>query len=309
MSATKSPSKPSAFKPILLISARVGVTVLIVIAALYAAHWLWIHYEVEPRTRDGRVRADFVQIAPDVSGLVTSVAVHDNQQVHVGDSLFTIDRARYELALADAKEKVATQRAQLSEAEREHRRNVTLADLASSESREQSSSRLEVLRAGVNQANTAVDIAQLNLDRTLIKASVNGMVTDLNLRPGSYFAAGRPALTLIDSDSFYVVGYFEETKLPRIHIGDRARVQLMGEKRILEGRVESITSGIEDRERTPDANLLPNVNPTFNWVRLAQRIPVRIALDAKPDDLLLIMGRTASVEVLPSTAPLSSPKK
>jgi RND family efflux transporter MFP subunit len=299
----------SPFKPVLLLILRLLVTLAVVAAALVAARWLWIHYQVEPRTRDGRVRADFVPIAPDVSGLVTSIAVHDNQAVHIGDPLFVIDRARYTLALADARERVANERAQLAEAEREDRRNVNLADLASTESREQSSSRVEVLRAALNQANTAVDLAKLNLDRTEVKASVNGTVTDLNLRPGSYYAAGRPALTLIDSDSFYVVGYFEETKLPRIHIGDPARVQLMGEARILDGRVESITSGIEDRERTPDANLLPNVNPTFNWVRLAQRIPVRIALDAKPNDVLLIMGRTVSVEVLPKLASVQSAQK
>jgi len=296
-------------RSVILLILRLLVTLAIVAAALIAARWLWIHYEVEPRTRDGRVRADFVPIAPDVSGLVTSIAVHDNQVVHIGDTLFVIDRARYALALADARERVANERAQLAEAEREDRRNVNLADLASTESREQSSSRVEVLRAALNQANTAVDLAKLNLERTEVKASVNGTVTDLNLRPGSYYAAGRAALTLIDSDSFYVVGYFEETKLPRIHIGDRARAQLMGEARILNGRVESITSGIEDRERTPDANLLANVNPTFNWVRLAQRIPVRIALDGKPDDVLLIMGRTVSVEVLPASASAQSATK
>jgi RND family efflux transporter MFP subunit len=301
--------KLPALKSVLLQILRILVTLAIVAAALIAARWLWIHYEVEPRTRDGRVRADFVPIAPDVSGLVTSIAVHDNQVVHIGDTLFVIDRARYALALADARERVANARAQLAEAQREDRRNVNLADLASTESREQSSSRVEVLRAALNQANTAVDLAKLNLDRTEVKASVNGTVTDLNLRPGSYYAAGRAALTLIDSDSFYVVGYFEETKLPRIHIGDRARAQLMGEARILNGRVESITSGIEDRERTPDANLLANVNPTFNWVRLAQRIPVRIALDGKPDDVLLIMGRTVSVEVLPAAVPVQSATK
>jgi RND family efflux transporter MFP subunit len=279
--------------------ARWLITLAIVIAALLAARWLWIHYEVEPRTRDGRVRADFVQIAPDVSGFVTTVAVRDNQVTHIGDTLFVIDRSRYQLALADAKERVATQSAQLAEAERENRRNVALADLASSESREQSGSRIEVLRAALRQAQTAVDLAQLNLDRTDVKATVNGTITDLNLRPGDYFVAGRPALTIIDSDSFYIVGYFEENKLPRIHIGDRAHVQLMGEDRILDGHVESITSAIEDRERTPNASMLPNVNPTFNWVRLAQRIPVRIALDQKPGDVRLIMGRTASVEVLP----------
>src|ERR1700688_2196755 len=132
----------SQFKSALLLILRLLVTLAIVVAALGAARWLWIHYQVEPPTRDGRVRADFVPIAPDVSGLVTSIAVHDNQAVHIGDPLFVIDRARHALALADARQRVATERAQLAEAEREDRRNVNLADLASTESREQSSSRV-----------------------------------------------------------------------------------------------------------------------------------------------------------------------
>ncbi|HVJ51725.1 MAG TPA: HlyD family secretion protein [Aliidongia sp.] len=285
--------------PALLLIGRVLVTLAFVAGAAFAGRWLWIHYEIEPWTRDGRVRADFAVIAPDVSGFITEVRVHDNQYVRVGDTLFVIDRARYELAVGQAQANIDNQKAQLDEAERENRRNIALGNLATTEAREQSAAKIEELRAGLELAKNALDLARLNLVRTEVKATVNGVVDDLNLRPGDYFTAGRAALTLVDENSLYVVGYFEETKLPRIQLGDPARVQLMGEERILKGHVESIAPAIEDRERTPDANLLPNINPTFNWVRLAQRIPVRIAIDESPEDVLLIMGRTATVEILP----------
>jgi len=127
------------------------------------------------------------------------------------------------------------------------------------------------------------------------------LVANLDLRPGDYVTAGHPVFALVDANSIHVQGYFEETKLPKIHLGDKVRVQLMGEQQILTGHVESIAPAIEDRERSASSNLLANINPTFNWIRLAQRIPVRVALDEKPPGLLLIMGRTANVEIIPST--------
>jgi multidrug resistance efflux pump len=288
--------------PPLMPIVRVLVTVLLIVVAVIAGRWLWVYYQLDPWTRDGRVRADVVQVAPDVSGLVTEVDVHDNQVVRIGDTLFVIDPARYQLAVADAQAKVADIRAELAEAERENRRNVALGNLASAETREQSAARTEELRASLDQATAALNLAQLNLARTDVKATVNGSVTNLDLRPGDYFTAGRAAFSIIDGDSFYVDGYFEETKLPRIRVGDRARVRLMGEDRVLNGHVVSITRGIADRERAQDPELVANINPTFNWVRLAQRIPVRIELDGDPGDVLLISGRTATVEVLPGTA-------
>jgi multidrug resistance efflux pump len=285
---------------------RVAITLCIVVVALIVARELWIHYEIEPWTRDGRVRADFVEIAPDVAGLVVSVNVRDNQTVRTGDTLFVIDPSRYQLAVADAEARLADARAQLEEAGRENRRNIKLGSLASSETREESDTRVQQLGAAVDQATAALNLARLNLSRTIVKATVNGSVTNLNLRPGDYFTPGRAALLLIDDDSFYIVGYFEETKLPRIQIGDKVRVQLMGERSVIMGHVESIASGIEDRERTPDSDLLANVNPTFNWVRLAQRIPVRIHVDENPGHVRLIMGRTATVNVLQNSAPDST---
>jgi multidrug resistance efflux pump len=280
---------------------RIGLTLVLTLVALVVAWRLWVYYMLDPWTRDGRVRADVVQIAPDVSGLVTQVLVHDNQVVKIGDTLFVIDRSRYELALQQAKATLVNMRYQLAQAEREDRRNWGLSNLVSTEQREQGGSRSDELRASVEQAQAALDVARLNLERTEVKASVNGPVTNFDLRPGAYAVTGHPVLALVDQDSLYVVGYFEENKTPRIRVGDPARVRLLGESATLQGRVESIAGGIDDRERGASSDLLANVNPTFNWVRLPQRIPVRVKLDPQSapeaDQVRLIMGRTATVEV------------
>ncbi len=282
---------------------RIGATLALVAAAAVAGSYLWHHYRESPWTRDGRVRADIVQVAPDVAGLVDEVRVHDNQEVHRGDVLFTIDRARYRLAVAQAEGALRGLRAQVAQTTRENRRNDTLGNIVSTEQREQGVSRLEQLNAAVVQATSALETARLNLARTEVKASRDGWVTNLDLRPGSYATVGRPVLAVIDRQSLHIVGYFEETKIPRIRVGDPVRVRLMGESGSLKGHVESIAAGIEDRERQGSSNLLANVNPTFNWVRLAQRIPVRVALDAVPADTRLIMGRTVTVDVVEGSKP------
>jgi multidrug resistance efflux pump len=274
---------------------RLLITLAAVLVAVLVIWWMWIHYELAPWTRDGRVRADVVAVAPDVTGFVVSVAVVDNQVVRKGDPLFQLDRARYEIALRQALAAVARERAVLAEARREAHRNDTLGDVVAFEARQQSQARVEEAAAILQQGVADVAAAQLNLQRTLVLAPVNGVVTNLELRPGDYFIPGREALALVDADSVYVDGYFEETKLPHIHVGDRVSVRLMGESRLLYGRVQSVAPAIYDRERTPTGDLVADINPTFNWVRLAQRVPVRVVLDAAPADVRLIAGRTATV--------------
>jgi len=274
---------------------RILVTLALAAAAAVVLHWMWFHYERAPWTRDGRVRADIVGVAPDEAGWVTSVAVIDNQVVHKGDPLFTLDGARYEIALRQARAAVARERAVLAEAEREAHRNTGLGVLVAFEVREKSEAR--VREAAADLAGRLADLAaaRLDLQRTVIAAPVNGVVTNLELRPGDYLTAGLEALALTDGDSFHVDGYFEETMLPNIRVGDRVSVHLMGESQLVYGRVASIAAAIDDRERTPTADLVANVNPTFSWVRLAQRVPVRIRLDPAPGDVRLIAGRTATV--------------
>ena len=281
--------------------ARLLVTLAVVAAAAWAGLRLWDHYELEPWTRDGRVRANVVQIAPDVSGLVTAVPVEDNQSVAAGTLLFEVDRARYTLALRQAESALGASKVALAQAQRENARNVDLGNLISQELREQTASRVEAAQAGVAQAAVALDAARLNLERAQVRAPTDGLVTNLDMRTGSYAQAGRAALALVDAKSFYVEGYFEETKLARIHVGDRVRVTPMGGTR-LDGTVESIAAGIADRDRTTGTNLLPSVNPTFNWVRLAQRIPVRVKLAPLAAGTRLVAGETVTVQVV-SDAP------
>jgi multidrug resistance efflux pump len=281
--------------------ARLLVTLAVVLAAAWAASRLWDHYELEPWTRDGRVRANVVQIAPDVSGLVTAVPVQDNQRVAAGALLFEVDHARYELALRQAQASLTAAKVTLAQARRENARNADLGDLISQELREQTATRVEAAQAGVAQAGVALDAARLNLERARVRAPADGLVTNLDMRSGSYAQAGRAALALVDARSFYVEGYFEETKLARIHVGDRVRVTPMGGAR-LEGTVESIAAGIADRDRSTGSNLLPSVNPTFNWVRLAQRIPVRIRLDPLQPGTRLVAGETVTVQIVADTS-------
>ena len=287
-------------KPALSLLGRLFMTAIAVAAALVVALYLWRHYMDDPWTRDGRVRADIVAVAPDVSGFVTDVLVHDNQRVHRGDVIFRIDKARFTLAEQQAEAAVAGRKASLDQAERDLRRYRELSNtVVSQQKQEQVLSAALQARAAYSEAGTELAVARLNLARSDVRASVNGIVSNMSLQPGAYVTAGRGVMALVDSDSLHVEGYFEETKLGRIRVGDRVRIHLMGDDRRLSGHVDSIAAGIEDRDRTAGASLLADVNPTFSWVRLAQRVPVRIRLDDPRAEAALVVGRTATVEVVP----------
>lgn len=277
---------------------RLIPTLIVVVAAVFVARGLWRHYEEDPWTRDGRVRADVVQIAPDVSGLVTEVAVHDNQTVKAGDLLFSIDRPRYLLAVQQAEAAITAQMPAIREARQEAARNHALGDLVAAEVTQQGDAKVAALQAALDQSRVGLDTAKLNLSRTDVRAPIDGTITNMSLRPGNYASAGHPEFALIASNSIYVVGYFEETKLKRIHLGDKVHVRLMGDDAMIDGHVESIAGGIDERDGGNGASLLANVNPTFSWVRLAQRIPVRIHIDKVPQGVSLVAGRTATVEVI-----------
>ena len=250
------------------------------------------------------MRADVVPVAPDVSGFVSEVLVHDNQQVQRGDVLFRIDRARYAIALEQAEAVLDARRATLDNANADLKRYSALTtDVVVSRQRmDQVVATQATAKAAYDQATADRALAKLNLDRSEVRASVSGIVTNNELRPGAYLTPGKGVMALLDTDTLHVQGYFEETKLQRIHVGDPVNVRLMGSDHALRGRVESIAAGIEDRDRSAGATLLANVNPTFNWVRLAQRVPVRIALDHPAERKELVAGATATVEVVGSTA-------
>lgn len=288
--------------PILSAVGRWLITALLVIGAILVALNVWHRYEDEPWTRDGHVRADVVRVSADVGGLVTQVLVHDNQPVKVGQLLFVLDRPRLAAALEQANATIASARATLNLAQREAARDVALGDLVAKETHEQNVARVLTARAALDQALATRDTAALNVGRTQVRATVNGVVTNLDFHPGDYLAAGAQAMALVDTDSLRVDGYFEETKLSQIHPGDRALIRLMGDTQDLEGHVESIAAGIADTQVSNTGNLLADVQPTFSWVRLAQRIPVRIHVDRMPQGARLIAGRTATVTIIPAKA-------
>jgi multidrug resistance efflux pump len=281
---------------------RFALTGVMAGIALWAGYKLWDYYFEEPWTRDGHVRADVVPVAPDVSGFVTEVLVGDNQQVQRGDVLFRIDRARYDIALRQAEAVRLGKRAMLDEANADLDRYSALTPgvVVSKQRMDQVVATQGSAQAAYDQAVADVGLAKLNLERSEVHASVNGVVTNMELRPGTYLTPGKGVMALLDTDTLHVQGYFEETKLPRIHVGDPVKVRLMGSDQMLRGRVESVAAGIEDRDRSAGATLLANVNPTFNWVRLAQRVPVRIALDQPAERNELVAGATATVEVVGS---------
>ncbi|WP_044870524.1 HlyD family secretion protein [Pseudomonas sp. LFM046] len=277
---------------------RVAVTLVLVAVALVAGYGLWQHYMLSPWTRDARIRADVVVIAPDVSGWVMDLKVRDNQEVKAGDLLLSVDRERYQAALEKARAVADTRQNQLRLREHEASRREHLGPQAiSAELRENALITAEVARAEFREAQAELKVAELNLARSELRAPRSGQVTNLRLAQGNYVSAGQPVMALVDDGSFYVQAYFEETKLPRIKVGAPVKVWLMSAGEPLSGTVESISRGITDRNASPDTQLLANVEPTFNWVRLAQRIPVRIKLDKLPADVQLSAGMTASVTV------------
>jgi len=275
----------------------VVLTLIVVAVGAVVAKHLWDYYTIAPWTRDGHIRADVVQVAPDVSGLITRVNVKDNQRVKQGDVLFEIDTDRFALALQQSQATAASIRANLAQARREAKRSQTLSDVVSKEVVEEGFAKVAQYEANLAQAEAAIGVAKLNLQRTRVISPVDGYVNDKLPRLGDYATIGRPVLAMFDVNSYHVEGYFEETKLHGIHIGSPVDMRIMGESRVLHGRVLSIAAGIEDRDRTTGANLLPNVNPTFNWVRLAQRVPVRVVFEPMPEDIRLIAGRTVTVTI------------
>ncbi|MBD8603747.1 HlyD family secretion protein [Pseudomonas sp. CFBP 8771] len=275
-------------------------TLLVLALAIFIGRQLWVHYMQTPWTRDGRVRADIVNVAADVSGYVTAVPVRDNQRVRKGDVLLQIDPAHYRLAVKQAQALVASRKAAWDMRKVNASRRADLDELViSRESREDASNVAASALADYQQAEARLEAAQLDLDRTRVLATVDGYVTNLNVHVGDYARVGEAKLAVVDEHSFWVYGYFEETKLPHVHVGDAAQLQMMSGE-TLKGHVDSISRGIYDRDNPQSRELTADVNPTFNWVRLAQRVPVRIQLDKVPEGMLLAAGTTCTVIVTPA---------
>ncbi|HEV2570223.1 MAG TPA: HlyD family secretion protein [Beijerinckiaceae bacterium] len=281
---------------------RIPVTLVIALAAVSAGWYLWRTYEESPWTRDGRIRANVVMVAPDVNGAVIDIRVKDNQEVKIGDVLFTVDPARYQLALSEAEAAQAGAKSQLDQKQEELERREKLSSASiSAEALNQARTAVLAAQAAYDQAVASYRVAKLNLARTEVRTPVNGYVTNLLMGRGDYATAGRAMLAIVDSDSYYVAGYFEETKLRRIRAGDKVSIRLMAYEPAMSGHVESMARAITDRDNALGSDLVANVNPTFSWVRLAQRIPVRIAIDQIPPGITLSAGMTATIVVTEQT--------
>ncbi|MFY3703619.1 efflux RND transporter periplasmic adaptor subunit [Achromobacter dolens] len=279
---------------------RAGLTLAAVVAAGFLVSALWRAYVVAPWTRDGRVSAQIVRIAPEVSGTVAEVSVADDQYVNRGEVLYRIDNASFTLELAQAEARLAAAEASLRQKTEEARRRRGMESLVPAEDIQRANQAVAIAQAELRGARVAVDRAKLDLARTELRAPTDGYVTRLRLNKGDYAVAGQPNLALIDAHSFWITGYFEETKLRGIQPGAAARIRLMGFDQVLPGRVASIGRGIADSNQQADAQGLPSVEPSFSWVRLAQRIPVRVEFEHVPREVVLAAGMTGSIEVTPS---------
>jgi RND family efflux transporter MFP subunit len=277
---------------------RFIITLVIAAIAIIITWQLWVYYMEDPWTRDGRVRADTVELAPDVSGPVVKIFVQDNQPVITGQPLFQIDPFRFTLALRQAQATVAKTKAAMDDAKRTAKRYASLSNNAvSGQSRDEATSQALEAEAEYDEATANEAVAQLNLTRSTVRATVNGIITNFSMCPGDYISAGNAVLAIVDTDSLYVDGYFEETKLRHIAIGDPAAVTLLDGGPAISGHIAGVAAGIVDAERSESPNLLAKVNPTFTWVRLAQRVPVRIELDHVPPGTRLIAGMTCTVSI------------
>ena len=284
---------------------RVVLTLVLVVAAGFLSYAMASYYLYSPWTRDARVRADVVSVAPDVSGYVEDTRVQNDQFVHKGDVLFVVDQERYRIALADAEAGLEARGAQhlMLRAQYERRTRLKSGDSITAEALDNARRQADTADANYKQAIAARDSAALNLKRTEVRAPVNGFITNLNLAKGTYASQGKPVMALIDSDSYRVEAYFEETKIPHIRPGAAAEIRLMGGGPALQGTVLGVARGITDQDNRDGPQLLSSINPTFTWVRLAQRIPVRIQFDRVPPDVFISAGMTCTVIMNDGVAP------
>jgi multidrug resistance efflux pump len=262
----------------------------------------WEAYMGAPWTRDGTVRVYVVKMAPEVVGRVVELPVADNQFVHKGDLLMAIDPRDYVIAVRQGEAAAQQAKADWDNKQAESNRRQKLNDLAVTQEEQQTyASSALAAQAAYHQALANLDHAQVNLERTKIYSPVNGYVTNLLTQLGDYATVGQLIISVVDTDSFWVDGYFEETSLDGIQEGNLATIKLMGHHQILHGHVSGVASAINVPNVQPDSAGLASVNPIFTWVRLAQRVPVRIHIDQVPDGVRLVAGRTATVQIDPQT--------
>jgi multidrug resistance efflux pump len=278
---------------------------LVTVALAVSLSWaMWNAYMGSPWTRDGTVRVYVVTMAPEVAGRIVKLQIVDNQFVHKGDLLMVIDQRDYRIAVSRAEAVLNQAQANARNAEIESQRRQKLNQLAVTIEEQQTYATTAVAtQAQYQQALANLDQARVNLERTEVRSPVNGWVTHLLAQLGDYANVGQNIISLVDADSFWVDGYFEEINLGSIHQGDPAELKLMGYTQVVRGHVDSIARAINVPNAQANGQGLATVNPIFTWVRLAQRIPVRIHLDEVPKGVVLAAGMTVTVQINPRPRP------
>jgi RND family efflux transporter MFP subunit len=280
-----------------------GIINLALIGAVaWYAYQAFDEYINNPWTRDGQVRGHVIQVSPRVSGMVTHIAVIDNQFVSQGELLFSIDPEPFEIAIAQAEANLKRAKISSNASQIELER---LQDIFRKDAGAVSQKDLDRREANYLQSLSQIDVAtetlrgaRLNLSYTQVHAAVDGYVSNIDFQIGTQAVANSPILALVDSNSFWVFGYFRESQIGQFSIGDPAKVTLMAYPDLpLQGTVESLGWGIAPSDGNSGAYLLPSIKPVFQWIRLAQRIPVRIKLEQVPQGVELRFGLTASVMI------------
>jgi RND family efflux transporter MFP subunit len=282
---------------------KILLTLAILATALFFAYNRYIEYIQNPWTRDGQIRTQVIQVTPRVKGMVTKIYIVDNQRVKAGDLLFEIDPSQYIVKLNQAKARLTRTKeaAKGTKIEYERVKNIYSKDKGAVSQKDLVRNETNYYKslADIDSAKEQVNAAKLNLSYTKVYAQVDGYVSNINFQIGTQASAYKPILALVDENAFWVFGFFKEDAIADVKVGDKAKVTLLAYPNTpLSGTVESIAWGIAHSDGNPGNNLLPSVKPVFQWIRLAQRIPVRIKLDRLPKNIKLRFGLTASVMIL-----------
>lgn len=273
-------------------------TLLVLALAVVAGWWMWNFYMQSPWTRDGKIRAEQVSVTPQVSGTISSLLVKDNQRVQQGEVLFRIDDTPFRIAVLNAQAQLAKAQSDLAKANNEATRRRHLSrNYISAEDLDTANLNVKAMQANLEVAQATLKRAEWELSQTVVRAPVDGWITNLSTRTGNYASTGQPLFALVDSHSFYVIGYFEETKLRHIRVGAPAQITLYSNSQKLQGHVSSIGRAIYDQSVETDSGLVPDIKPNVPWVRLAQRVPVRFTFDSLPTDIMLVSGTTCTVSI------------
>jgi multidrug resistance efflux pump len=289
------------------------ITFVIIALAVWAGVSLYNNYIQNPWTRDGQVRANVVGIAPRVSGPIIRIPIRDNQQMKKGDLLFEIDPSDFKAQVDVSVGQVQNAEASLKQRQQDLQRQTDLYQkhVSAQQDFQNAQDAFSAAEAQVVSAKANLELAQLNLSYTTVVAPVDGYVTNVITSPGTYVTAGKQLLALVDTNSYWVAGYFKETQLPHIQIGQKAKIVIIGyENKPFEGVVRSVGWGIyvQDGSGSDATGLLPSVSQTIDWVRLPQRFPVRIHVTGEPPVPLRI-GQTVSVAMLPEVVSTEGEKE